>query len=139
MEPQEAGVSLMGVKRNAAVAFVLAAVTSCGGAGASTGSSPSGGVSGRVLSAPSCPVERAGTPCLPRPVHGATVTAYRGKQQVASTKTDRSGTFRLSLAGGHYLVVARNSGALGTTASKAVDVTANHVSTLTLTVDSGIR
>jgi hypothetical protein len=67
------------------------------------------------------------------------VTAYRDRHPVASATTDRIGGFRLSLAAGRYVVVARNTGALATTAQRSVVVTAHEVSTIVLVVDSGIR
>src|SRR5436309_1716435 len=107
-EPRTLAAGLIGVSRALTVAMVLAVATACGGGSGSSAATRSGTVAGRVLSAPGCPVERAGTPCPPRPVEGATVTALQDNREVASATTDRLGGFRLSLAAGHYLVVARN-------------------------------
>jgi hypothetical protein len=102
-------------------------------------SGASASVVGRVVSAPSCPVERADSPCPPRPVVGATVAALRGQHVVASTRTAAGGRFRLSLAPGSYLVRATNRGPLATSAQARVVLTKGQTKQLTLTVDSGIR
>jgi hypothetical protein len=108
---------------------------------ACTASTParSGTLEGTVLSAPSCPVERVGSPCPPRPVAGATVEAYRGSHGVAQTATGRSGGFLLRLPAGSYLVRATNVGGYRSTAATQVTVSADRPVSVTLTVDSGIR
>jgi hypothetical protein len=115
-----------------AISLATACASSSGSAAAR------GVVSGVVDSAPTCPVERIGSPCPPRPVPGAEVVALRGSKHVASTHTDGQGRFQLTLAYGHYTIRATNIGGLATTASKDVDVSAQPVS-IELTVDSGIR
>ena len=120
-----------------ASASLLAALTGC----ASNASAPAraGTVSGVVLSAPSCPVERIGSPCPPRPVPRADVTALRGETVVAHVRADDHGRFTIRLSAGDYTIVARMVGGLGTSASAPVTVSADGVATVTLTVDSGIR
>lgn len=102
------------------------------------GDSPSGVVSGNVLSAPSCPVERVGYVCPPRPVSGATVVAYDGDTAQVSTRTDSGGFFRLTLPVGRYVIKATNAGGYASTASQDVVVSGGSVR-ITLIVDSGIR
>lgn len=104
------------------------AVTAAGGGLALTG---------RVLSAPSCPVERVGSPCPARPVAGALVTAT-GQAGKVVTRTDSDGRFSMSVRAGSYTVVATNPGGYASTASAIVTVTPTSLP-LTLTVDSGIR
>ena len=98
-------------------------------------------VVGRVLSAPSCPVQRAGVSCPPRPVAGASVEAVQNGDVAASTHTDGKGGFRLQLRPGHYVIRATNVGALATTAQRQVIVAAHGGPALVirLVVDSGIR
>lgn len=123
------------------VVIVLAAlllVAGCGSSGGGGGTAQAA-VVGRVLSAPTCPVERAGSPCPPRPVVGAAVVALRGTDVVGSTHTGEGGRFRLTLHPGRYVVRATNVGGLATTAEKQVVLTAGHTVRLTLVVDSGIR
>lgn len=127
------------------VARVLLAVvlpaTSLGGCATGSSSSPaaSGTVTGVVLSAPSCPVERAGSPCPPRPVPGAEVTATRDGTTVARVRTGRDGLFDMSLAAGAYTITARQPRGIGSSAIKDVTVQAGAIVAVTLTVDSGIR
>jgi hypothetical protein len=90
----------------------------------------SGLVTGYVLTAPVCPVERVGQDCPPRPVSG---DAVRG-----STLTDTAGAFNLTLADGRYVIKASNVGGYASTASKHVVISDKPVH-ITLIVDSGIR
>lgn len=119
------------------VAGVLLAASACASSGRS--GEAQAAVVGRVLSAPSCPVERSGSPCPPRPVVGASVVAVRDGDVAASTHTTAGGRFRLALRPGRYLIRATNVGGLATTAEKPVVLTAGARQRLILTVDSGIR
>lgn len=98
-----------------------------------------GTVRGRVLSSPTCPVEHLGSPCPPRPVVGASVVAARDGHPAGSTTTRGDGAFTFSLPPGRYLVTATTIGGYPSTTASTVDVRANVVTRLTLTVDSGIR
>ena len=118
------------------VGMVLA-VSACSSTG--TAAHAAGTVAGRVQSAPSCPVERAGHPCPPRPVVGGLVVALRARYVVASTHTGAGGRFRLALDAGRYVIRATNTGGLATTAQKTVDVAAGTTIRVRLVVDSGIR
>ena len=118
------------------VALVLV-VSAC--SSAETAPHADGTVAGRVYSAPSCPVERAGHPCPPRPVVGASVVALQARHVVASTHTGAGGRFQLSVDAGRYVIRATNTGGLATTAQKIVDVTAGATIRARLVVDSAIR
>jgi hypothetical protein len=98
----------------------------------------SGQVTGYVLTAPVCPVERVGQECPPRPVSRAAVVALEGDSVRGSTLTDTAGAFSLTLPDGRYLIRATNVGAYASTASEPVVVSDNPVH-ITLIVDSGIR
>jgi hypothetical protein len=126
------------VARVAVVVALLSSASACAGSSSAT-SSRSGTVSGVVLSAPSCPVERIGSPCPPRPVPGADVTAARGGRTVAHVRADGAGRFTIQLAAGDYAITARVVGGIGSTATAQVTVAAGAVAAVTLTVDSGIR
>ena len=119
------------------MAALTAAVVLAGcGGGADAGSAVV--VTGQVLSAPSCPVERVGQPCPPRPVPGAVVTALVGDEQRGETTSDQRGQFRLTLPAGRYVIRATNPGGYASTASEEVTVSTVPVQ-ITLIVDSGIR
>jgi len=91
-----------------------------------------------VLAVPSCPVERVGQPCPPRPVPDAVVIAVVGDEQRGKTTSDQRGQFRLVLPPGRYTIRATNPGGYASTASEEVTVSTTTVQ-ITLTVDSGIR
>jgi hypothetical protein len=116
-----------------AAAALLSGCGSPGGAGG-----PEGVVTGRVLAAPSCPVQRVDETCPPRPVPGALVIAFIGSHPRRSTISDQSGTFRLTLSVGRYLIRATSPGGYASTAAEDVNVSTVPVD-ITLTVDSGIR
>ncbi|TAM91487.1 MAG: carboxypeptidase regulatory-like domain-containing protein [Jatrophihabitans sp.] len=99
-----------------------------------------GTIAGIVLSAPTCPVERIGSPCPPRPVPGAQVEVFAadgGRRARASADPD--GRFRVTVPAGRYRVTATNTGALRTSAEAQVSVASGATATVRLVVDSGIR
>ena len=98
----------------------------------------SGVVSGFVLTAPVCPVERIGQECPPRPVSGAAVAALDGDAVRGSTQTDSTGAFHLTLPDGRYVLRATNVGGYASTATELVVISDLPVH-ITLVVDSGIR
>jgi hypothetical protein len=126
---------------NPRVLAVAVALLAAGCGSSSPAASPTGAVTGRVLSAPSCPVERAGVPCPPRPVVGASVAALQEDRVVASTRSGRGGWFRLALPAGRYVVRATNVGGYGSTAQRnvTVDPRGGAAPAIRLVVDSGIR
>jgi hypothetical protein len=98
----------------------------------------SGLVTGYVLTAPVCPVERIGQECPPRPVPGAAVVALDGDAVRGSTLTDGTGAFHLALPDGRYEIRATNVGGYASTATEQVVISDTPVH-ITLIVDSGIR
>ncbi len=104
--------------------------------GPATGNS--GVVTGFVLTAPVCPVERVGQECPPRPVPGAAVVALDGDAVRGSTQTDGTGAFHLTLPDGRYVIKASNVGGDVSTATEAVVISGTPIR-ITLVVDSGIR
>jgi hypothetical protein len=97
-----------------------------------------GVVTGVVLAAPVCPVERVGQECPPRPVSGAAVVALDGDAVRGSTRTDGTGSFHLTLPDGRYVIKASNIGGYLSTATQTVVISQIPVH-VTLVVDSGIR
>jgi Carboxypeptidase regulatory-like domain len=98
----------------------------------------SGIVTGLVLTAPACPVERVDQECPPRPVSGAAVVAADGEAVRGSTLTDSAGAFHLTLPDGRYVIRATNVGGDASTACEPVAISDTPVH-ITLVVDSGIR
>jgi Carboxypeptidase regulatory-like domain len=114
--------------------LVLAAIVSCG-----TAVSPKGGVRGSVTAGPTCPVERAESPCPPAPWTG-TVRATSSTGATFDTTTDANGGFELHLPDGTYTVAAVIEGGGPPTAEPVpVTVDGGTVQTVALTVDTGIR
>ena len=116
----------------------LAAIVVLTGCGPVADGGSAVAVTGQVLAGPSCPVERVGQPCPPRPVPDAVVVAVVGDQQRGETTSDQRGQFRLILPPGRYIIRATNPGGYASTASEEVTVSTAPVQ-ITLTVDSGIR
>ncbi|HEX2856606.1 MAG TPA: hypothetical protein VHO26_03870 [Propionibacteriaceae bacterium] len=94
---------------------------------------------GYVMAGPTCPVERPGHPCPPRPV-SETVDARTGVgTTVASTRSDAHGRFALDLSPGVYtLVVLTPTGwprcpAVSVTVRSATPVRAD------ISCDTGLR
>ena len=121
-----------------AVATAVALLTSCGSSSPRPSNAARGVLTGVVDSAPTCPVEQAGSPCPPRPVAGAAVVALRGTDARSMARTDAQGRFRLTLAYGTYTIRATNVGGIGSTATKIVTIGPTNAP-IELTVDSGIR
>jgi hypothetical protein len=94
------------------------------------------GVNGQTVAGPTCPVERAGHPCPPRPVTDATVTA-RGPQ-TKSTHTDAKGDFTLKLDPGSYDVSADSKSSFSCKTQR-VQVVAHRYTHVTINCDTGIR
>ena len=121
--------------RRIPVLVVVAALASC----AARPAAPSGGIQGTVTSGPTCPVERAESPCPPLDWSG-TVRAIATDGTAYEATTDASGAYRLSLPDGAYVVtpVVEEPGP-PTATSVAVTVSGGQMRTLDLQLDSGIR
>jgi hypothetical protein len=131
--------SLGSLKTCFAITACAAAVVLMGGCAGNQGSTGHFGVvTGYVLTAPTCPVQRVGQECPPRPVSGSTVVAADGATIRGSTRTDSAGAFRLTLPHGRYVITATNVGGYPSTATESVNVSDAPVH-ITLTLDSGIR
>lgn len=128
----------MACRRSPALTAAVLLLSACSNGAGEAPRSAHSIVTGIVYSAPSCPVERAESPCPPRPLAGAEVAAYSGPNRRGATHTGVDGRFQLDLTYGHYTIRATNVGGLASTASTDVDVSAVPTS-VELTVDSGIR
>jgi hypothetical protein len=122
------------------IALVLLTLVAAGCASSARSGAPAkGAVRGVVLSAPSCPVERAASPCPPRPLAQATVVLVAANDAQVEATAGPDGRFTVTIAPGPYEVTARNTGALPTTAHARVTVSPGATASVRLVVDSGIR
>ena len=121
-------------------ALVVALVLSgCGGTNAH-GSNPRSVaiVSGTVTAGPTCPVERAGHPCPPRPVI-ATIRAILATRVAASTRSAVDGTYRFELSTGTYTITATSASAFPRCLPKQINVIAPAPAEINISCDTGIR
>ena len=124
------------VKVALAAAFLIA-LTACGADAAAT--PRSGTVTGRVAAGPTCPVERAGHPCPPRPVPATVQARTRAGSVAGSTHTDSNGHYTLRLRAGTFTLVAVTGKTFPRCAPRQVTVKANAVTTAPISCDTGIR
>ena len=119
----------------AAVPIVLCLLlVSCG-----AGEEATGGIEGRVLAGPTCPVETEGSPCPPSPWEG-TVRATRADGSTIETTSDTEGRYSLRLPPGTYVVTAvTETSSLPTAVPAEVTVDEGPPQVLDLEVDTGIR
>jgi hypothetical protein len=92
---------------------------------------------GTVVTEPTCPVQRIGSPCPPAPLPGARVEAYEGGTLTAAVITDLAGHYEMRLALGHYMVRVANPSLPRLVTEQTIDLSGNTY--LNLSVDSGIR
>ena len=114
---------------------LLLALMAC--ARSSSPANPSG-IFGTVTASPTCPVERAGSPCPPAPWVG-TVRATDDAGDPNEARTDDNGNYTLTLQPGSYEVVAVTDGGPPTSQPVTIDVQPGHPVRVDLTVDTGIR
>ena len=101
------------------------------------GTQPLGTVSGRVLSWPCAPVERAESPCAGRPVPGIHLEFSRNGNLMGTAVTDSSGAYSIQLLPGTYTVMLKDVRLMRS--SNQVTVRAGQVTTADFTFDNGIR
>ena len=136
-----------GTVANSAAATSAAKSTTPTAAGQSTpakqANATQGTLTGEVVAAPTCPVERAEDPCPPKPVPGRQVVIVAASGSVAATvTTDAQGHFQLALAPGSYTLAV--PGELGTPGGRQIapahaTVVAGQTAHVTIVLDTGIR
>lgn len=121
--------------RLVAVAVLIAMLAGCG---EQSRGEPASGILGRVHLGPRCPVQTADHPCPDAPAAGVTVTvsAPGAGDLVARTHTTRSGTFRVAVAPGQYVVTA-DAGM--SCVRQEVRVSPGRDTSVDLSCDTGIR
>lgn len=98
-----------------------------------------GGIEGRVLAGPTCPVETMGSPCPPSPWEG-TVRATGHDGSRFETTSDAEGRYSLRLPPGTYVVTAvTETTSLPAAIPVEVRVVEGPSQVLDLEVDTGIR
>ena len=99
------------------------------------------GVEGTVLFGPLCPVERADSPCPPKPISADITVSTPTGTTVTSWTSSANGTYRIGLGAGTYVLTARAPGPGAFGVSKPVDVVVvlGRYTHVDLMVDSGIR
>ena len=124
------------------VALVLAltlALSACGnGSGAGDGTS---GISGTVTIGPTCPVERADSPCPPTP-YAANITIEDGGDVVATGRSGEHGAYRIAVPPGEYTVTAEPVVPNPIAQAQPVEhvkVVSGAFATVDISFDSGIR
>ncbi len=96
------------------------------------------GVFGFVTAGPTCPVERSGQPCPPRPV-GGRVEAEAGGAVAGSADIGADGSYRLSLQPGAYTLVVQTGSTLPACPRTQVTVPAGQSVRADISCDTGIR
>ena len=100
---------------------------------------PGTGVYGLVSAGPTCPVEQVGKPCPPEPVVAEVRARDLAGLTVATTRTDSSGSYALSIPPGTYTLVVSPGAALPRCPSEPVAVPSRSPIRVDISCDSGIR
>lgn len=135
-------------RKHATVALLVWVTALAGGTGAralalepaaSQGPPPDSGIAGKVVIAPTCPVERPGMICQ-RP-YQATITIRRQSTHtlVGHVRSSDQGRFRIALTPGTYLLVPQNGRPYPRGSSQTVTVHAHRYTSVVIRYDSGIR
>ncbi len=115
----------------AVVSVALGSVTSISAAAPS-------GIRGTVIKTPTSPVCQEGVPCSGA-VAGIVLVAYRGRVRVATATTNDSGTYRLALRPGTYVVRGLRRPMFGSLSARAVRVLKGRFTVVNYEIDTGIR
>lgn len=93
------------------LALALSACLSGAGPTATSGTQPPRvSVSGSVTAGPTCPVERAGHPCPPTPVHGIVVATFVGSAKETNARIEAGGRYAITLLPGRYTFSVLDTG-----------------------------
>ena len=94
---------------------------------------------GTVSAGPTCPVERIGSPCPPRPVAAEIDAIDAAGRPAGSTRSAADGTFGLALAPGTYTLTVVTGSVFPRCPSTAIVVPAAGLATANIACDTGIR
>ena len=98
-----------------------------------------GGVQGVVTIGPTCPVERADSPCPDKPYQTEVIVLSSGGAELARAATDEEGRFNFALLPGDYRLSEVVSGTFPRPSVVSVHVVAGAWTFVHITLDSGIR
>ncbi len=94
---------------------------------------------GVVSAGPTCPVERVGNPCPPRPVSGTVDVRTGAGGVVATTRTDSKGRYSVSVKPGTYLLTVLTGSVFPRCPSRTVNITSKASVQADINCDTGIR
>ena len=97
------------------------------------------GAYGYISAGPTCPVERPGHPCPPRPVSNGVTAVTAGCATVASTHSDSSGRCAVELSPGRFTLVVTTPTGWPRCPPTAVTVKAGSATRADISCDTGIR
>ena len=110
-----------------------------GGSASGSINHPVPGIYGTITAAPTCPVERQGQPCPPRPV-AATVKVDRRRRTVASTRSNSAGDYAVGVPRpGTYAVVVDTGSTFPRCPTTSVTVPRGQSIRVDITCDTAIR
>ncbi|HEV3352927.1 MAG TPA: hypothetical protein VG076_08390 [Acidimicrobiales bacterium] len=125
--------SVLGVIGAGALAVAL------GGTATGAINHPVPGIFGTITAAPTCPVERPGQQCAPRPV-AAAVEVQKHNRTVASTRSNSVGAYAVGVPrAGTYTVVVATGSTFPTCPTKTVNVPKSQSVQVNIVCDTGIR
>lgn len=136
------------VRRFLPVLFVAFALAACArqGSGAvgdpgGTRPSPDSGIRGTVVAGPTCPVERADSPCPDKPIAAAIEVQAPNGDVVAHARSGTDGRFEVEVEPGHYVLAPQPPSEMGFPIGKPLDVVVrpHRFTKVTVTFDTGIR
>ena len=97
------------------------------------------GVYGYVTAGPTCPVERPGQPCPPRPLVVTLQARDPSGRQVGAATSDAAGRYLIALPPGRYTLTAAGSSPLPRCPPTMVTIDADTATRADINCDTGIR
>jgi hypothetical protein len=92
-----------------------------------------------VSAGPTCPVERVGSPCPPRPLSTEVEARDPAGHLAATARSGSDGRYRLPLPPGQYTLAVASSGPFPRCPTATATVVAGELATVDVSCDTGIR
>jgi hypothetical protein len=96
-------------------------------------------VYGYVTAGPTCPVERPGQPCPPRPLVVTLQARDPSGRQIGAATSDAAGRYLIALPPGRYTLTAAGSSPLPRCPPTMVTIDADTATRADINCDTGIR